>query len=251
MSKTLLNIRTQIRSFLDEPSTKEADWTDTELNLLINTYYHKVYTAVLKVFENYSPLHVGYKDSEASQQEYDISTIIDSATSTSETPLMIRRVEINYDISNSNSTYERAFPVNIDAIRRDLTVENLGPGVTTGANYYLVGNKLGFIRIPDKDGVNAIKLWYNPQKSDLSADSDTIDLPYADRDWMLIAYGATADALRFGQQEDAIANMYDLKFQRGVEMMQEDLEDRVAEESKMVLDTSGQYLDFESGYGGF
>jgi hypothetical protein len=251
MAKTLLTIRDQVRSFLDEPSTKEADWTDDELNVLINTYYHKTYTAVLKVFENYAPLHTAYIDSVANQQEYDISTLTDSATSTSEVPVTIRRVEINYDVDATNSTAERAYPINIDAVRRDLAVNTLGPGITTGANYYLVGNKIGFIRIPDKNGTNAIEIWYNPQKNDLSADSDTIDLPYADRDWMLIAYGATAEALRFGQQESGEADKFDAKFIRGIEMMQEDLEDRVSEETKVVIDTSGQSIDFQDGYGGF
>lgn len=242
MAKTLLQIRTQVRSFLDEPSTKEADWTNTELDVLINAYYHKVYTAVLKVFENYAPLNTTTVDSVADQQEYDLS---------STDPLFIRRVEINYDVDDSNSKPVRAYPVDIDGVRRDLGMQNVGATVTTGSRYYLVGDKIGFIRIPDKAGTDAIKIWYNPKKSDLSADSDTIDLPYADRDFMLIAYGATADALRFGQQEDAVANVYDSKFMRGVEKMQEDLEDRVTEETKTVIDTSGAYIDFQSGYGNF
>lgn len=251
MSKTLSTIRGQVRSFLDEPDTKAADWTNTELNILINTYYHKVYSAVLRVWENYAPLNTGFKSTVANQQEYDISTITNSETSSSEEPVFIRRVEINYDISNDDSNFERAYPINMDAVRRDLGYETVGPAVTTGASYFLRGNKLGFIKVPDKDGTNAIKIWYNPKKSDLSSDSDTIDLPYADRDWMLIAYGATADALRFGQQEDAVANIYDAKFQGGLQVMQQELEDRVSEESKTVIDVQGQYVDFQSGYWGF
>lgn len=244
MSKTLLAIRSQVRSFLDEPSNKQADWTNVELNQLINVYYHKVYSAGLKVFENYAPLSTTFLNTVATQQEYDLTTITPGI-------LMLRRVEINYDVSNTDSVPTRALPIEMDAVRRDLGNTNLGSTLTRGANYYLSGNLLGFLPIPDKNGTDAIKLWYNPVKVDMTQDGDTIDLPYADRDWMLVAYGATSEALRFGQQESLEADKFDKKFKDGVAEMQAELEDRVSEESKAIIDTSGMSLDFQNNYGGF
>lgn len=238
MSKTLLNIRDQVRSYLDEPSNKAADWTDTELNRLINAYYHKVYTAGVKSFENYAPLTTGFLTTVANQQEYALPTGV----------LLLRRVEINYDISGSNSSWERALPIDIDQVRRDLGVQNLGATVRSGASYYLIGNNIGFIPIPDKAGTSAIKLWYYAQKTDMTADADTVDLPYADRDWILIAYGATSEALRFGQQESVEADKLMKMYENGILNMQAELEDRVGEESKVIIDTTGMSTDFQDFY---
>ena len=61
---------------------------------------------------------------------------------------------------------------------------------------------------------------------------------------MLVCYGATADALRFGQQDSPEADKFDAKFVAGILLMQEELEDKVAEEAKTVQDISGEFLDF-------
>jgi len=237
MSKTLLNLRTQVRSYVDEPTP--LDWTNAELNTLINTYYHKVYTAVVDVFEDYAPISTNLQDSEADQQEYSLPSDF----------LKMRRVEINYDVSNSNSIPQRALPVNMDSVRRDLGNQNVGVNILRNPAYYLRGSVIGFLPIFDKTGTNAIKIWYNPLQSDLSSDSDTITLPYADRDWLLIAYGAAAEALRFGQQESTEALQLERKFDEGLAKMQESLEDRIAEESKGVLDVQGDSVDFGNTFG--
>jgi len=237
MAKTLLQIRDLVRSYLDEPSANAADWTDTELNVLINSYYHRVYSSVIDVFEDYSPLSVSTSDTVAGQQEYSLPTDF----------LKVRRAEINYDISNSGSTFAKALPVTMDAVRKDLANENTLLTIKRGAVYYLRANVIGFIPIPDKAGDEAIKLWYYPLQSDLTADSDTIDLPYADRDFLLIVWGAASEALRFGQQETEEADKLDRKYERGLLKMTEYLENRTADDYKGVIDIQGDHVDF-GGY---
>src|SRR3990167_5976675 len=101
MAKSLLNIRTQVRSFLDEVTA--ADWTNAELNVLINAAYHKVYSGVVDVFEDYAPISKANTTTVASQQEYSLPSDF----------LKMRRVEINYSTA-SGSVASRAVPINMD-----------------------------------------------------------------------------------------------------------------------------------------
>lgn len=235
MAKNLEDIRNQVRAFLDEPVA--ADWTDTELNQLINARYHQVYTAVIDSFENYADLKTATTDIVADQQEYELQ--IDF--------LKIRRVEINYD--SNTTTYKRALPTTLDQVLKDLGDANSGVTVVVNPVYYVRGNIIGFIPIPDEAVTDGIKTWYYAKQSDLDDDSDEINLPYPDRDFMLIAYGATADALLYGQQEQAAAAEMERKFRVGVTQMQESLEDRVSDNAKYVIDVGGNPLDFaEWGY---
>jgi hypothetical protein len=106
MAKNLEDIRNMVRSFVDEPIA--ADWTDNELNALINVRYHQLYSAVIDVFEEYAQLKVATTDIVAGQQEYE--TQLDF--------LKMRRVEVKYQDSEQN--YSRAYPVSLDSVRRDL-----------------------------------------------------------------------------------------------------------------------------------
>lgn len=245
MSKTLANCRTQIRAFLDESSP--SDWTNAELDILINTAYHRVATAVMTVYENYY-ITTDLFNTTADQEEYGSSDGV--ATDI----FKIRRVEVNYDVSNSNSAPTRCLPVDMDEIRRDLGLQNSNLGTTSSsaAGYYTYGFesnfKIGIVPITDKTGTGAGKIWYVKILSDLSSDSTTLDIPYADRYWMLVCYGATADALRFGQQDSIEADKFDAKFVAGILLMQEELEDKISEESKSVMDISGSFIDFGGAY---
>lgn len=236
MSVALSTIRTQVRSFLDE--TTAADWTDAELNRLINQRYHRVYTAVITVFEEYK-ITTSYSSLVANQQEYSLPTDL----------FKLRRVEINYDITNTDSVFQRVAPItSVDAIRTRLGETNLGPGISRNPLYYVLGSLVGLLPIPTTAATNGLKFWYIPYLSDLSSDSSTIDIPYPDRYWHIIAEGAAADAYRFGEQDSQEADKFDLKFNAGILLMQEELEDRVAEDSKFVVDVSGDNLDMGGGW---
>ena len=242
MAKTRLQILTQVRSFLDE--TSSADWTNAELNLLINTAYHRVITAVMTVFEDYYLTSDPF-NTVASQEEYSSSEGV--ATDI----FKIRRVEVNYDISNANSAPTKCLPINMDEVKRDLGYLNSGlRGVSSGASYYTYGFasnfRIGIIPIPSRTGTAAGRIWYIRVVADLTSDSENIDIPYPDRYWMLICYGAMGDALRFGQQDSPEADKFDAKLGAGIFAMQEELEDKVAEDTKMIQDNTGLSLDFQS-----
>ena len=238
MAVALSTIRTLVRSYLDE--TTAGDWTNVELLGLINQRYHRVYTAVVSVFEDYNITKANF-NTVAAQQEYSTS---DSSPIPSNI-FKIRRIEINYDVPNTNSVAQRALPLStLDEVRTRLADTNIGLRVNRYTNYYYLGGKIGFIPIPDKAGTNAVTIWYIKTLADLASDSDTIDLPYPERYWHLIAEGATSDALRFGQQDSGEADKFDQKFIAGILLMQQELEDRVADETKGVIDTSGEMLDF-------
>lgn len=201
----------------------------------------------MTVFEDYY-LTTDNFNTTADQEEYGSSDGV--ATDI----FKIRRVELNYDVSDSNSAPTRCLPINMDEVRRDLGLanSNLGTASSSAAGYYTYGFesnfKIGIVPIPDKTGTNAGKVWYLQLTTDLSSDSDTLNIPFADRYWMLVCYGATADALRFGQQDSVEADKFDAKLVAGILLMQEELEDKVAEETKTVHDTSGEFLDFGQSY---
>lgn len=244
MAKTLSNVRTHVRAILDDQS--QTDWTNTEIDRLINVRYHRVITGVMNVYEDYY-MTTDLFNTTAGQEEYG------SADGVATDIFKIRRVEINYDIASTTNAPTRALPISvgIDAVRRDLGYQNSGIGlhVFSGASYYTYGFgsnfKIGIIPIPDKTGTGAGKIWYIPSIADLSSDSDNINIPYADRYWAMIAEGASGDLLRFGQQEMENANTFDVKFEASLAKMMEELEDKIAEETKSVMDVTGEYLDFE------
>lgn len=242
MAKTLTTIRSLTRGYLDEASA--ADWSDAELNVLINQRYHRVYTAVVAVFEDYY-FTTSLFNTVANQQEYG------SADSFPTNIYKIRRVEVDYNPSVSGSAPTRLLPINnIDFVRRDLGFENSGVASASNGNYYLLGYgsnaKIGFVPIPTQSGTNAAKIWYVGEVADLSSDSSEINIPYADRYYHLIVEGAVGDALRFGQQDSPEADKFDKKFDEGLGLMQQELEDRIGEEAKFVMDTSGDFTDFST-----
>lgn len=242
MAVTLSTIRTQVRAYLDEITA--ADWTNTEIDRLINQRYHRVATFVMTTYEDYYRT-TDLFNTTAGQQEYG------SADGVATDIFKIRRVEVDFNPSDSSSVPTRCLPIrDIDAIQRDLALEgqSLSLGSQSNSYYHTYGHgsnfKISIIPTPDQTGTGAGKIWYVKMLSDLSADGDTIDIPYPERYWHLIAEGAVADGLRFGQQESNEADKYDAKFDRGLILMQEELEDRTADDTRMVLDTSGHYLDF-------
>ena len=235
MAKSIEDIRNMVRSFIDEPIP--ADWTDAELNALVNARYHKLYSAAVDTYENYAETKVTTTDIVAGQQEYE--TQLDF--------MKMRRVEVNY--SENSIAYSRAFPISLDQVRRQLDNSNVSVSTVRTPNYYLRGNVIGIIPVPQLDVVDGIKSWYYATVADLVDDSDLITLPYADRDWLTIAYGAAADALTFGQQEMGAAGDMEAKYEQGVRIMQQQLEDRVSDEYKGVIDATGDGLNFaEWGY---
>lgn len=235
MAKSLANLQAQTRTYLDESS--QADWTDTEVTREINAKYMEVYTAVISVYEEYYSDR-STADSVADQQEYALPSDV----------YKLRRVEIKYNPSNSNDLFRRAKPISIDSVNRDLGNSSLGITVYRNPAYYVRGNIIGFIPVPTESGDENIVLWYIKQVPELSATTDTIDIPFPDRYGQLISLGAAAVLLRKGQQEEVVASKYFSDFEDGIEKMKLELEDRVADDVKMIVDTQGLQMDMSTPF---
>jgi len=234
-----------MRSYLDEATA--LDWSDAELNRLLNIYYHKVRVNAITAYEDYFVTSTTFS-TVADQEEYDNSDGVPTDI------FKLRRVELNYDVTTTSGAPTRCLPIfNIDAVRRDLGYENAGIGLKVFGNayYYTYGyganTVIGFIPKPDKTGTNAVKIWYIPEVADLSSDSSTIDIPYPDQYWINIVYGAMSEALRFGSQDTDNADKFDAKYERGTLKMQEDLKDKLAEEGKSVMDVLGDSISADMG----
>lgn len=249
MSKTLATSRSILRSFLDEKSA--SDWTDAELNILLNQKYHEVQDMVIETFEDYY-LKTGTLNSVVSKEEYSVSDGIPSDI------YKLRRVELNYDVTASSGAPTRCLPIhNIDIIRRDLGYANAGLGLKTFGNafYYSYGSGLntviGLLPVPTNpggSGANAIKIWYVQELPDLVNDTDLLNIPYADRNFMVVVHGAASDALMFGSQDPSGSKIFSDRYESGKMKMQENLESRIAEETKAVEDVSGEILNFDTPY---
>lgn len=229
--------------WLDEATP--ADFTNAQIDEALNYAYQEVVTAAMEVYEDYY-LKTDQFNVVEDQQEYGTDDGFPTDF------FKIRRVEINYDVNTSGSTPKRALPISLDDVKRDLGNTTIGLTPQRRPGYYLVGQgsnlKLGFLPVPDENGTNGIKIWYVYMPSDLSATSDSPDIPYADNYARLICQGATADLLRKGQQEEEAAARYRLEFEAGLEKMKQQLEDRKADDVKTTTDVVGLALDFGHPY---
>lgn len=244
MAKTVANLRQQTRTYLDEATT--ADWTNTEVDREINAGFHEVVTAVMETYENFYLISTTF-NTVASQQEYATTDGFPSDF------FKMVRVQINYNISDSNSLYNRAHPVDLNEIDGDLANNAIGISVFRNAAYFLYGEgtgstgiKLGFIPIPTRNGTNAIKIWYIPIMSDLSDSNTNVKIPYADRYYSLISLYAAATLLRKGQQEEIVARGYMAEFDIGLKKMRQQLEDRISDSSKHINDSDQMDVDFSN-----
>jgi hypothetical protein len=240
MAKTLSNLRSNTRLLLDEAIA--ADWSNPQVDAAINYGYHEIVTTVAEIYDDYYSKDTTL-DVVEDQQEYGISDGMPSDF------LKLRRVEIKYD-SASTAISQRALPISLDDVSRDLGNTTLGYAIQRSPAYYLRGMgssrlKLGFIPVPDEDVTNGIKIWYVYTVTDLSATTDEVDIPYPDRFARLISYAAAADLLRKGQQEEDVAIRYRIEFEAGMEKMKQQLEDRKADDVKGVTDVVNLNLWFD------
>ncbi len=153
MSKTLANLQTGVRVYLDEANA--ADFLDSEVTRSINYGYHDVVANVIDVYEDFynvtSPIQLS---TVVNQQEYSIGN---------SGLIKIRRVEINYNPSDANSTALRATAIKSDEMPLRLASNALGGTGLFSAGYYVNGQVssqiIGFTPIPQNAGTNNISIW--------------------------------------------------------------------------------------------
>lgn len=231
MAKTLQNIRDHVRVYLDEPT--QADWTDAQINREINNKYFDCYSAVITIFEDYYSTKSTIT-TVTNQQEYALPADF----------LKMRRVEVNWNPSDTNSIPVKVSRVSMDDILRDIGNQGLSLTPHARPGYYLRGNYIGFVPVPTDGGTNAGTLWYIATIVDLAEDIDTINLPFADNYASVIALGAAGELLRKGQQEEQVAAQYLKEYQFKIGKMQEELKERQSDGSRTITDVVGNRLDF-------
>jgi hypothetical protein len=235
MAKTLLDCTTQTRVYLDEQVA--ADWTDAQVLLAINAAYQMVITAVMEVYEDYY-MSTTTLPTVVDQNEYLVAGGLPSNL------FKIRRIEINYNPSVANSNSNRL----MDEARSNLNNNLVGLSVYRNPAYYSYGFgdnlTIGIIPAVQSAGATAFKLWYIPLVADMAASGDSVNVPYADRFWWAIPLLAAGSLLRKGQQEESAAATYIRDGQLLLDDMRELLEDRVAEEGKVIVDVMSEETDF-------
>lgn len=229
MAKTLGNLRTGVRVYLDEAN--QADFLDTEVLRSINYAYHEVASKVVQVYEDFfNTTTPKYISTVANQQEYTLDSTI----------VKVRRVEINYNPSDANSVAQRATAIKTDEMPLRISNNSVGQSGIFSAGYYINGQQgsqiIGFTPIPQYVGTNNVSVWGIVMPSDLSSDSDTIVIPYPDLYAQLIELRASSLLLRKGQQAENYAGQYRKDFDLGVIEMQNFLKERQVDGVEMIAD---------------
>lgn len=238
MSKTLGNIRSEVRVYLDESA--EADFLDTEVLLAINRGYQDVAGSAMEVYEEFYQTTTPFTYAVvAGTQEYTIDSSL----------IKVSRVEINYSPTTSGSTPVRAVSIDMNEVRTNLNNTNSSLTFAT-PGYYLHGSqsaqKIGFVPVPSVSDTSgqSISVWGIATPADLSSDSDSVIIPYVDRFVYLVALRAAAQLLRKGQQEENNAQNYINEYEKGLVQMRSFLKDRVSDGVQMINDALGQDTDF-------
>ena len=239
MSKTLSNLQTEVRTYLDESS--QADFLDSEVTLAINRAYHDVCSFVMEVYEQFYETTTPFTYAlVANQQEYTVDSSL----------IKITRVEINYNPTVSGSTASRALAIKMDEIGRNLANTNsVGSSFSTG--YYVHGaigsQKIGFVPIPTSGDTTgkSISVWGIALPSDLSNGTDDVNIPYADRFAYLVSLRAAAQLLRKGQQEEVAARSYMAEYRQGVQDLMTFIKGRQSDGGEYIQDSLLDDIDFE------
>jgi hypothetical protein len=247
MAKNLAYLRAQTRTFLDE--AVQFDWKADEVDREINNGYQRVVTSVMEVYEEFY-LNTATFNTVANQQEYGETDGLPA------TLFKVRRLEVNYNPAKQNSVRTLVRSTTIDHVMTDLG--NTNPTITAFHSpvFYLLGGgstdpKIGLIPVPTSSGPdwNAqdnAKLWFIEMVDDMVESTDLAKIPYPDRYAQLISRFAASVLLSKGQQEEKVALAYMEIFNRENLLMQQQLEDRVSEGTKTVVDTAGEDVDFSS-----
>lgn len=237
--KTLNDSILQTRMFLDEVTP--ADWQDAQVIREINVGYHRVYTGVIEVYEDYYVSQANIT-TQLNKQEYTVSDGF---------PVdfyKMRRVEMSFNPTDTTPSYTKCVPASLDSIRTNLTNNTTGLSIVTNAVYYLYGNTLGFLPYPTQSsqaGAAGIKMWYVYSLPDLSSLTDQINIPYPNRYYAIISKIAAGNLLRKGQQEEKVAARYLAESEQDIVKMQEELRERISDGTKSVVDTLGEFTDFD------
>lgn len=168
----------------------------------------------------------------ADQQEYDLPDDFDKV------------LMVNIKLSG---TWYRVLPLpNINQIPVHSRTDSSQGFSLADPKYYIVGDNIGFMPIPEDSTTGGVKLWYVYTPSELSADSD--EPAISKKYHHIIKYGAYANYLDQDDEHVAAENMR-RRFEKRVEAMIESMNENQVDEPKSVVITNSAdvYYDDE-GY---
>lgn len=206
--------------------------SDGLLATWVNDYYMQIVDEIVKVNPDYFTKS-STTSINANQQEYDLPDEFEKI------------VMVNIKI---NGIWKRALPMGNADIRHipshsDTTSTQ---GFTTAdPRYYLVGDNVGFMPIPDTSVASGLKVWYVYTPDPLDSDSD---IPaFSSKYHYMIKYGAYANYLD-QDDEHAAAERMRQRFDAYVQRMMENIQDKQVDEVRSVEISQNQDMYSDNSY---
>lgn len=192
--------------------------SDGLLSTWVNDYYMQMVDEVSKVNPDYF-VKSSTTSSVANQQEYDLPDDWEKI------------VMINMQI---DGTWKRVSPMGNADIRYIQAHEDAtsSQGFSEAQpQYYIIGDNIGIMPIPDTTTADAIKIWYSYTPTTLTSDSDIPAIPA--KYHYVIKYGAYANYLDQDEEHVAAERMRQ-RFDAYVVRMIENMESKQVDETRSV-----------------
>jgi hypothetical protein len=197
------------------------------LTTWLNDAYMQMVDAITEVNPDYFTKSAT-ADTVANQQEYDLPSDFERVTMVT--------------VTLAGVTYRfRPLPNITDVPIHGQTDANNGYALPDG-RYYIVGDNIGLLPIPDEAGDENLKLWYVYTPAELSADTDEPVIPK--KYHHLIKYGAYANYLDQDDEHVAAENMrrrFDARVEQMISVMSQNQVDEP--KSVQITNTDGLYVD--------
>jgi hypothetical protein len=205
---------------------------DGQLATWVNDYYMQMVDEIVKVNPDYF-LKSSTTATVATQQEYDLPNEWDK----------IAMINIQID-----GVWKRVLPMGDADIRHIPTHSDItsSQGFSTAEpRYYIVGDNIGIMPIPDTTTASAIKVWYTYTPSEMTLDSDVPAFP--SKYHHIIKYGAYANYLDQDDEHVAAERMRQ-RFDAYVTRMIENMTDKQTDEPRSVTITQNPDMYSDDTY---
>jgi len=205
---------------------------DAGLSTWLNDAYMQMVDEIIKVNPDYF-IKSSTTSTVANQQEYDLPSDFEK----------IIMVNIQID-----GTWKRVLPMGDADIRHIPTHSDTtsSQGFSTAApQYYLIGDNIGIMPIPDTTTASALKIWYTYTPTEMTTDSTEPAIPA--RYHHILKYGAYATYLD-QDEEHVAAEMMRRRFDALVQRMIENLQDKQTDETKSVTITQNADMYSDDSY---
>jgi len=204
---------------------------DTGLSTWLNDAYMQMCDEIIKVNPDYF-VKSSTTATVADQQEYDLPSDFEK----------IVKVEVSID-----GTWKRVLPMGDADIRHITNSDTLNSqGFSTAdPGYYIIGDNIGIMPIPDTTTASALKIWYTYTPTELTTDATEPSIPA--RYHHLLKYGAYANYLDQDEEHVAAERMRQ-RFDALVARMVENLQDKQTDEVKSVTITQNPDMYTDDSY---